>query len=156
MHCHERCAAAEPCTTAQVPISVVYNRQKYSPVQRGALHLYVYGAYEICIDPDFSSSRLSLLDRGAAFAIAHVRGGGEMGRLWYEKGKFLDKTNTFRDVVAAAEHLVAEGWTAPARMTLEGRSAGGMTVAAVANMRPHLFNVRATPRGSVMKSYETP
>lgn len=139
---------------------MVYNSRAFTPGAKGPLHLYAYGAYEINVDPDFSSMRLSLLDRGAAFAIAHVRGGGDMGRLWYERGKFLDKPNTFKDVIAVAEKLVSDEWTSPARLTLEGRSAGGMTVAAVANMRPDLFNVRRLRRGvpvcvcmRVMKRY---
>ena len=77
--------------------------------------LYGYGAYEISMDPWFSIARLSLLDRGVVFAIAHVRGGGEMGRHWYEDGKLLAKPNTFSDFVACARHLVAEGWAAPDR-----------------------------------------
>ena len=101
--------------------------------------LYGYGSYEISIDPGFSTLRLSLLDRGFVFAIAHVRGGGEMGRRWYEDGKELRKTNTFTDFVAAAEHLVAEGFTSPARIVARGGSAGGLLMGAVANLRPDLF-----------------
>lgn len=100
-----------------------------------------YGAYEIINEPSFSRNRLSLLDRGVVCAIAHVRGGGDMGRKWYEDGKFLKKKNTFHDVIACAEHLIKEGWTSPSKMCLEGGSAGGMTVGAVANMRPDLFLV---------------
>ena len=128
--------------TLQVPVSVVYNKRAVDRSAPAPLHLDVYGAYEICNDASFSRNRVSLLDRGIVYAIAHVRGGGDLGRLWYEDGKFLHKKNTFLDVVAAAELLVGEGWTAPERMTLEGRSAGGMTVGAVANMRPDLFTVR--------------
>jgi oligopeptidase B len=101
--------------------------------------LYGYGSYEISIDPGFSSLRLSLLDRGFVFAIAHVRGGGEMGRRWYEDGKELRKTNTFTDFVAAAEHLVSEGVTRPDRLVARGGSAGGLLMGAVANLRPDLF-----------------
>lgn len=126
----------------QVPVSIVYNKHAVDRSAPAPLHLDAYGAYEICNDASFSRNRVSLLDRGIVYAIAHVRGGGDLGRLWYEDGKFLKKKNTFLDVVAAAELLVQEGWTASDRMTLEGRSAGGMTVGAVANMRPDLFTVR--------------
>jgi oligopeptidase B len=101
--------------------------------------LYGYGSYEASIDPYFSVARLSLLDRGAGFAIAHVRGGGEMGRHWYEDGKFLAKPNTFTDFIACARHLVAEGWTSPDRMVAEGGSAGGLLMGAVANLAPELW-----------------
>jgi oligopeptidase B len=120
----------------------VYNKLAVDRSQPAPLHLNVYGAYEICNNASFSRQRLSLLDRGIMFAIAHVRGGGDLGRLWYEEGKFLSKKNTFLDVIAAARRLVDEGWTAPKLLTLEGRSAGGMTVGAVANLRPDLFTVR--------------
>lgn len=101
--------------------------------------LYGYGSYESSIDPYFSVARLSLLDRGAGFAIAHVRGGGEMGRHWYEDGKFLKKTNTFTDFVACGRHLVAEGWTSADRLVAEGGSAGGLLMGAVANLAPELW-----------------
>jgi oligopeptidase B len=101
--------------------------------------LYGYGSYEASIDPYFSVARLSLLDRGAGFAIAHVRGGGEMGRHWYEDGKFLAKPNTFSDFVACARHLVAEGWTSPDRLVAEGGSAGGLLMGAVTNLAPELW-----------------
>lgn len=125
-----------------MPISLVYNKHMVKPQSCAPLHLDAYGAYGVINAPRFSRERLSLLDRGIVFAIAHVRGGGEMGRRWYETGKFLDKPNTFNDVIAAAEHLIADRWTQPGRLVLEGRSAGGMTVAAVANKRPDLFHVR--------------
>lgn len=101
--------------------------------------IYGYGAYEICIDPSFSIARLSLLDRGMVFAIAHVRGGGEMGRLWYEHGKLLEKKNTFTDFVSAARHLVESNVTRPDRLVALGGSAGGLLVGAVANLAPELF-----------------
>src|SRR5262245_66307097 len=88
--------------------------------------LYGYGSYEASIDPSFSIPRLSLLDRGFGYAIAHVRGGGEMGRQWYEDGKVLHKANTFTDFVACAEHLVAQGWTSADRLIARGGSAGGL------------------------------
>jgi len=121
----------------RVPISVVYRkalRRDASP-----LLLYGYGAYEHSNDPMFDPARLSLLDRGFVFAIAHVRGGGEMGREWYENGRLLHKRNTFDDFIACAEHLVAERYTIPARLAVRGRSAGGLLIGAVLNMRPDLF-----------------
>src|SRR5699024_2920316 len=96
-------------------------------------YLYGYGSYEMSIDPSFAPTRLSLLDRGVVIAIAHVRGGGEMGRDWYEHGKLLEKKNSFSDFVAAAEHLTGSGLVAPARLSAEGRSAGGLLIGAVAN-----------------------
>jgi oligopeptidase B len=101
--------------------------------------LYGYGAYEASMDPSFSISRLSLLDRGIGFAIAHVRGGGEMGRRWYDEGKMLHKRNTFTDFVACARHLARTGWTSPDRLAAEGGSAGGLLMGAVANTDPDAF-----------------
>jgi oligopeptidase B len=98
-----------------------------------------YGAYGLTYDPSFSTSSLPLLDRGVVVGIAHVRGGEEMGRRWYLDGKLLKKPNTFSDFVAVAEHLVAEGITAPDRLAITGGSAGGLLMGAVANMRPDLF-----------------
>jgi oligopeptidase B len=122
----------------QVPISIVVPagapRDGSVPVL-----LYGYGSYESSVDPYFSVARLSLLDRGAGFAIAHVRGGGEMGRHWYEDGKLLAKPNTFTDFVACARHLVAEGWTSPDRLVAEGGSAGGLLMGAIANLAPELW-----------------
>jgi oligopeptidase B len=101
--------------------------------------LYGYGAYEISIDPTFSVSRLSLLDRGVVFAIAHVRGGGEGGRRWYDDGKILHKRNSFSDFVTCAEYLVEQGYTSPARLAARGGSAGGLLMGAVANLAPADF-----------------
>jgi oligopeptidase B len=120
----------------RIPVSVVYREGTELPAP--AL-LYGYGAYEICEDPRFSIARLSLLDRGMVFVIAHVRGGGEMGRLWYERGKLLDKKNTFTDFVAVANHLVDSGLTRPENLVALGGSAGGLLMGAVANMAPDLF-----------------
>jgi oligopeptidase B len=122
----------------RVPISIVFRRDRRGD-DPSPLLLYGYGSYEVSIDPTFSSSRVSLLDRGVVFAIAHVRGGGELGRRWYEDGKLLRKTNTFTDFVAAAEHLVQTGWTSAARLAARGGSAGGLLMGAVANLRPDLF-----------------
>ncbi|HEU5049836.1 MAG TPA: S9 family peptidase [Gemmatimonadales bacterium] len=103
------------------------------------LLLQGYGSYGVNSDPTFSSNAISLLDRGVVIAIAHVRGGEEMGRPWYEDGKLLRKRNTFTDFIAAAEHLIAAGYTAPDRLVINGGSAGGLLMGAVTNMRPDLF-----------------
>jgi oligopeptidase B len=124
----------------RVPISLVY-RDDLRKEEPSPMLLYGYGSYEVSIDPTFSATRVSLLDRGVVFAIAHVRGGGEMGRRWYDDGKLLRKPNTFTDFVACAEHLVAGGWTQPDRLAARGGSAGGLLMGAVANLRPDLFRV---------------
>jgi oligopeptidase B len=121
-----------------VPISIVHRRD-LDRSRPQPLLLYGYGAYGYSMDPWFSSSRLSLLDRGVVYAIAHVRGGQEYGRAWYENGKLLHKRNTFTDFIDCAEHLVREGWTASDRLFAHGGSAGGLLMGAVANMRPDLF-----------------
>ena len=123
----------------QVPVSLVYQLPLERPGGPRPLLLNGYGAYGVSYDPAFSSSSLSLLDRGFVVAIAHVRGGEEMGRAWYDGGKLLDKPNTFGDFIAAAEHLIAEGYTSPERLTISGGSAGGLLMGAVANRRPDLF-----------------
>jgi oligopeptidase B len=122
----------------KVPMSVVHRKDVPLDGTAPAL-LYGYGSYEIPIDPTFSSIRLSLLDRGFVFAIAHIRGGGELGRAWYEDGKLLKKRNTFTDFIACAEHLVASGYTNPDRLAARGGSAGGLLMGAVATLRPDLF-----------------
>ena len=122
----------------RVPISLVYrkDRRRASPQP---LLLYGYGAYGIPIDPAFSQTRVSLLDRGLVFAIAHIRGGGDLGRTWYEAGKMARKQTTFDDFIACAEALVVGGWTTPAQLAIEGGSAGGLLMGAVVNQRPELF-----------------
>ena len=122
----------------QVPISIVARRDARAGGPVPVL-LYGYGAYELSIDPYFSVARLSLLDRGGAFAIAHVRGGGEMGRHWYDDGKMQHKQHTFSDFIACARHLVDAGWTTPDTVIAEGGSAGGLLVGAVANQAPDAF-----------------
>lgn len=130
-------ATAEDGT--RVPISIVW-RPDLAPVGRPAPWvLYGYGSYEASMDPWFSIARLSLLDRGVVFAIAHVRGGGEMGRRWYTDGKFGSKANTFTDFVACARHVVDSGWTAPDRLAARGGSAGGLLMGAAVNLAPELF-----------------
>jgi len=123
----------------RVPISLVWKKGLLDAAQPSPTLLYGYGSYEASMDPSFSIARLSLLDRGMLFAIAHVRGGGELGRAWYENGKTLTKRNTFTDFIAVAEHLIAEERTTPQQLVAEGRSAGGLLVGAVANLAPHLF-----------------
>ncbi len=122
----------------EVPISVVHRRDVVLDGNAPAL-LYGYGAYESSVDPVFRISRLPLLERGAVFAIAHVRGGGELGREWYEEGRLEHKRNTFTDFIACADHLVAEGYTRPERFVARGASAGGLLMGAVVNLRPELF-----------------
>lgn len=124
----------------QVPISLVYKKSAFSKDGDSPLLLYSYGSYGYSMDAYFSSNRLSLLDRGFVFAIAHIRGGEDLGRHWYEGGKMLNKRNSFTDFIACAEHLVQEGYTSPAHLYAMGGSAGGLLVGAVLNMRPELFN----------------
>lgn len=122
----------------RIPLSVI-RRREHADGPAPTL-LYGYGSYESSNDPGFSISRLSLLDRGVVFVVAHIRGGGEMGRHWYEAGKTLTKKNTFTDFVAAAEHLIGTGVTTPKQLVGEGGSAGGLLIGAVANLAPELFN----------------
>ncbi|UTT67244.1 S9 family peptidase [Janibacter sp. CX7] len=122
----------------QVPISLVMRRGVRPDGSNPGL-LYGYGSYEISLDPYFSIARLSLLDRGVVYAVAHVRGGGELGRHWYDDGKMLAKGNTFTDFVAAAEHLHERGWVARDRLAIEGGSAGGLLVGAATNLAPDRF-----------------
>ncbi|MCB0636353.1 MAG: S9 family peptidase [Lewinella sp.] len=123
----------------QVPISIVY-RKGFQKDGSQPLLLYGYGSYGYSMDPSFSSARLSLLDRGFAFAIAHIRGGEEMGRQWYEDGKLLNKKNTFYDFIDCAEYLIAENYTSQDRIYAQGGSAGGLLMGAVVNMRPDLWH----------------
>jgi oligopeptidase B len=120
-----------------VPISLVYKNQLEKPRQ---CHLYGYGSYGISIPSGFSSARVSLLDRGYIYAIAHIRGGGDMGETWRDDGKLRKKMNTFTDFIACAEHLIAEGYTTREQLSIEGGSAGGLLMGAVLNLRPDLFN----------------
>ncbi|WP_447751470.1 S9 family peptidase [Pseudomonas nicosulfuronedens] len=126
----------------QVPISLVGRRDVLENIARGEpapLYLYGYGAYGESLDPWFSHARLSLLERGFVFAIAHVRGGGELGEAWYRAGKLEHKQNTFSDFIACAEHLLAHGYSTPAQLAISGGSAGGLLIGAVLNQRPQLF-----------------
>ncbi|MBC7724284.1 MAG: S9 family peptidase [Burkholderiaceae bacterium] len=123
----------------RIPVSLVWKTATVPDGMPAPVLLYGYGSYEASMDPSFSIARLSLLDRGVVFAIAHVRGGGEMGRAWYDDGKMLRKRNTFTDFVDVARHLIDTGRTTPALLVAEGRSAGGLLVGAVANLAPELF-----------------
>lgn len=123
-----------------VPVSVVH-RADLAPGGSHPALITAYGAYEISSDPYFSVARLSLLDRGVVYAVAHVRGGGEMGRHWYDHGKLLEKPTTFTDTVACTEALVSAGWADPDRLALEGGSAGGLLAGAVLNLDPGRWRV---------------
>ncbi|MCI0596594.1 MAG: prolyl oligopeptidase family serine peptidase, partial [candidate division Zixibacteria bacterium] len=114
---------AQAADGAEIPVSLVYKKGMQKNAQNPC-YLYGYGSYGISMDPNFNSNRLSLLDRGFVFAIAHIRGGGEMGRLWYENGKLLNKKNTFTDFIACAEHLIKEKYTSKDRLAISGGSAG--------------------------------
>ena len=132
----------------RIPISVVYRRDAFAKepkwpadVEGGApLLLYGYGSYGISVPVAFSSNRLSLLDRGVVFAIAHVRGGGELGKPWHDAGRMRQKMNTFTDFIAAAEFLISKRYTSPEKLIIEGGSAGGLLIGAAVNMRPYLFH----------------
>lgn len=123
----------------RIPVSLVARREVFAAGQPAPLYLYGYGAYGECLDPWFSHARLSLLERGFIFAIAHVRGGGEMGEAWYRAGKLEHKANSFGDFIAVAETLIASGLTQPEKLAISGGSAGGLLIGAVLNLRPELF-----------------
>jgi oligopeptidase B len=137
----------EASDRVHVPVSVLAKRDQVKVNDDGTLEalqpspflLYGYGSYEISIDPSFSSVRLSLLDRGVIFAIAHIRGGGEMGRSWYEMGRLAQKPTTFSDFIAVARKLIDTGWTTPNQLAIRGGSAGGLLMGAVMNEAPELF-----------------
>ncbi|TKD35362.1 S9 family peptidase [Azotobacter chroococcum] len=128
---------AEAADGARIPVSLVARRDTLG--RPAPLYLYGYGAYGESLDPWFSHARLSLLERGFVFAIAHVRGGGELGEAWYRAGKLEHKENTFGDFIAVAERLIAEGFTSADRLAISGGSAGGLLIGAVLNRRPELF-----------------
>jgi oligopeptidase B len=122
----------------KVPLSIVY-KKGFKRDGKAPLLLYAYGSYGHGTPPRFSSSRLSLLDRGVPYVIAHIRGGDEMGERWHEDGMLMKKKNTFYDFIDSAEYLIKENWTSADRMLIEGGSAGGLLMGAVVNMRPDLF-----------------
>ncbi len=125
----------------KVPISLVYRRDRFAQGAAGGnpLYVYGYGSYGYALPLGFSSNRLSLLDRGVVMAYAHIRGGGDLGKPWHDAGKMLTKRNSFTDFIACVEHLTATGYGDAARVAIEGGSAGGLLMGAVANMRPELF-----------------
>jgi len=133
----ERIYAAAP-DGVEVPVSLVY-KKGFARDGHAPMLLYGYGSYGISIDPAFSSDRLSLLDRGFVYAIAHIRGGMDLGKPWHETGRLLKKKNTFTDFIACAEKLIAEKYTSSNRLAIMGRSAGGLLMAGVVNLRPDLF-----------------
>lgn len=133
----ERQWATAPDGT-RIPVSIIRRRELRPDGGNPAL-VYGYGSYEISMDPGFSVARLSLLDRGVVFVIAHVRGGGELGRRWYDDGKKLEKMNSFRDFIAVTEHVIASGWADRDRVAAMGGSAGGLLMGAVVNMAPELY-----------------
>jgi oligopeptidase B len=151
LYASERIHATAP-DGVQVPVSLVYRKDKrVAPVSRPAvvgdsrppqnpLYVYGYGSYGYSLPLGFSSNRLSLLDRGVVMAYAHIRGGGEMGKPWHDAGKMLVKRNTFTDFIACVEHLTAASYGDPARVAIEGGSAGGLLMGAVVNLRPDLFS----------------
>lgn len=123
----------------KVPMSIVYKKGMKKDGTNPFLQ-YAYGSYGYSMEPYFSTTRLSLLDRGFIYAIAHIRGGEDMGRQWYEDGKLLEKWNTFDDFIACSEHVIAEGYTSPEHLYAEGGSAGGLLMGVVVNKRPDLYN----------------
>jgi oligopeptidase B len=141
----------------KIPLSIVYKK----PLERDgrrAMLLYAYGSYGIPTWPTFSANRLTLLARGVIYAIAHIRGGGELGEPWREAGRMMVKRNTFTDFVASAEHLVGEKYTSSQRLVIQGGSAGGLLMGAVTNLRPDLFKavVAQVPFVDVMNTMMDP
>ncbi len=151
----QRLWARAPDGTA-IPTSLVARREVLG--RPAPLYLYGYGAYGESLDPWFSHARLSLLERGFVFAIAHVRGGGELGEAWYRGGKLEHKQNTFDDFIACAEHLIAEGYTRTDKLAISGGSAGGLLIGAVLNQRPELFAaaIAEVPFVDVLNSMQNP
>ena len=137
LYASERIHAMAP-DGVQVPVSIVYRKDMREP-RRNPLYVYGYGSYGYSLPLGFNSNRLSLLDRGVVMAYAHIRGGGDLGKPWHDAGKMLVKRNTFTDFIAAVEHLTASGYGDPARVAIEGGSAGGLLMGAVVNLRPDLF-----------------
>ncbi|HXR98368.1 MAG TPA: S9 family peptidase [Terriglobales bacterium] len=142
---------------ARVPLSVVYKKLGARP-ERAPLLLYGYGAYGYGLPAGFSVARLSLLDRGVTYVMAHVRGGNELGEPWHDAGMLMHKMNTFTDFIDCAEHLIAERWTTSKRLAVEGGSAGGLLIGAVLNLRPDLFRAAhlAVPFVDVMNTMLDP
>jgi oligopeptidase B len=129
---------AEASDGTSVPILLVY-KKGIRRDGRNPMLLYAYGSGNLMVEPEFSTSRLSLLDRGVIYAIAYIRGGGELGWAWSEQGRLLAKMNSFTDLIDCAEHLIASGYTSSDRLAIQGGSAGGLLVGAVVTLRPDLF-----------------
>ncbi|KAI8899757.1 prolyl oligopeptidase [Globomyces pollinis-pini] len=146
-YCSKRLFALSVDGTS-VPVSLVYRRDllgmDMSPSQPNPMLLHSYAAYGSCVNPIFSTARLSLLDRGFIYAVAHCRGGADMGNGWYEEGKLEKKPNTFYDFCSVAEYLIKEKYTTPSKLAIYGRSAGGLLIGASINMRPDLFQAALT------------
>ncbi len=142
-----------PATASECPSPIVY-KKGFEKNGKAPLFLYAYGSYGIGTPASFSSNRISLLDRGMAYAIAHIRGGDEMGERWREDGMLMKKKNTFNDFIDCAEYLIAQKWTSKERLVIEGGSAGGLLMGAVVNMRPDLFRAvhSAVPFVDVMNT----
>ena len=142
LYASERIHATAP-DGVRVPVSIVYRRDRFAGAKGGAgtnpLYVYGYGSYGYSLPLGFNSNRLCLLDRGLVMAYAHIRGGGDLGKPWHDAGKMLVKRHTFTDFIAVVEHLTATGYGDPARVAIEGGSAGGLLMGAVVNMRPDLF-----------------
>jgi oligopeptidase B len=133
-------AEGAAANVVRVPVTIVYRRD--TPRDGSApLLLYGYGSYGLSMPINFSSNRLSLLNRGVIYAVAHIRGGGELGKPWHDAGRLRKKRNTFLDFIAAAEYLIAERYTSPRKLIIEGGSAGGLLMGACTNMRPDLFRM---------------
>jgi oligopeptidase B len=137
LYVSERLFAKAP-DGVEIPVSLVYRKDRFEP-GKNPLYVYGYGSYGYSLPLGFSSNRLSLLDRGFVLAYAHIRGGGDMGKPWHDAGRLQHKRNTFTDFIAVTEHLLAHGCGDPKRVAIEGGSAGGLLMGAVANMRPELF-----------------
>jgi len=131
---------AEAEDGTKIPISIVYKKELFKKDGTNPMMVYAYGSYGSSMDPYFSSVRLSLLDRGFVYALAHIRGGQELGRYWYEDGKKLKKKNTFTDFIACTEYLQENGYSSPEKTFASGGSAGGLLMGAVANMKPEIYN----------------
>ncbi|MHB1021098.1 MAG: S9 family peptidase [Acidobacteriaceae bacterium] len=125
----------------QIPISLVYRKDKFAHDGKSSLYVYGYGSYGYPLPVSFNPSRLSLLDRGLVLAYAHIRGGGDLGDPWHDAGKMMTKQNTFTDFIAVTEHLLKNGYGATDKVAIEGGSAGGLLMGAVVNLRPDLFSV---------------
>ena len=123
---------------AQIPVALLY-RKDLDPKKKNPLLLYAYGSYGASMPNGFNSNRFSLVDRGVTYVVAHIRGGGEMGKEWHEQGRMMSKMNTFNDFIDVADHLVKEGYTSKEKLAISGGSAGGLLMGAVVNMRPELF-----------------